>query len=455
MLRDFVRARVVSGVGMELGVKLHTKGRHCCGKNAAIEGDFFLFKGDSASVGVVKIVEPMNPMLNYFEYQIVSAGQKCAIGIGLGGKDYPLDHMPGWKSNGIGYHADDGHLFHENGYGKVFGPKCTEGDRMGCGVDFDHDVGYGFYQIFFTKNGELVGEPVTMKRPVYGLYPIIGMHSRGEKTCYLGHWHRQRQGLLEPMVLDHSPSNIWLRSNNVKFLEDGLTLEYSGDGLHKQAVGIAQSNFCLDRQHHYFEMSLLSSGKEGWFAIGLARITYPLYRHPGWNAGSVGYHADNGHLYKARGHGEPFGPTCTEGDTMGCGIDFPLEDASGAGAIGATSPTQAVESDSEEEREVTLDINQYCFVRCDNSSDDEDFDYEDDHYFMERMDLQAMKHHFNSASKREQRDRNTRTCVVYFTKNGEKVGNLECVLPKGGFYPIVAMLSEGERISVNFNPLTG
>ena len=102
---------------------------------------------------------------------------------------------------------------------------------MGCGVDFDRDVGYGYCEVFFTKNGEQVGDPVTMKRPVYGLYPIIGMHSHGEKVRFLGHWHRQRQGLLEPMVLDHSPSNIWLCSNNIKFMDNGLTLEYCGDGL--------------------------------------------------------------------------------------------------------------------------------------------------------------------------------------------------------------------------------
>ena len=47
-----------------------------------------------------------------------------------------------------------------------------------------------------------------------------------------------------------------------------------------------------------------------------------------------------------------------------------------------------------------------------------------------------------------------RTCTVYFTKNGERVGETECEMPRGGFYPVVAMLSLGEKIRVNFNPLT-
>lgn len=445
---------------MESGLKLHTKGRHCCGKNAAVEGDVLTFKGEGGSVGVVKIIEPASPMLNYYECEILDRGRKCAIGLGFGDKNYPLDRMPGWNRNGIGYHADDGRLFHQDGYGKQHGPMCTEGDRMGCGIDFDQDVGYGYCEVFFTKNGEQVGEPVRMKRPVYGLYPIIGLHSRGEKVRYLGHWRRQRQGLLEPMVLDHSPSNVWLRSNNVQFVEDGLTLEYSGDGLNRQDVGIAQANFCLDRQRHYFEMSLLSSGKEGWFAIGLARTTYPLYRHPGWNTGSVGYHADNGHLYKERGHGEPFGPTCTEGDIIGCGIDFPVEaPCSAEAAIGATSPAPALatESDSEDEREVMFDeLNQYCYGELfDDSSDEDEFDYEDAYLVAARRELDARKQQPNSSRKGQQRDSNNDKCVVYFTKNGEKVGDTECVVPRGGFYPVVAMLSQGERIRVDFNPLTG
>ena len=443
---------------MSSGTKLHTKGRHCCGRNAAVDGDLFKFKGEGNSVGVVKIIEPINPMLNYFEYEIVSRGLKCAIGLGVGDQAYPLDRMPGWNRNGIGYHADDGRLFHQDGYGKQFGPTCTEGDCMGCGVDFDSDVGYGYCEVFFTKNRQQVGEPVRMKQPVYGLYPIIGLHSRGEKVRYLGHWHRQRQSLLEPMIQDHSPSNVWLRSNNIKFLEDGLTLEYCGDGLNRQDVGIAQANFCLDQQHHYFEMSLLASGKEGWFAIGLARTTYPLHRHPGWNTGSVGYHADNGHLYKERGHGEPFGPTCTEGDVMGCGISFPVDSSLSAEAvIGATSPGPALpsDSDSDDEKELVLaDLDQYYYGELFDYSSGED-DSDDDAYFIAaRGELEARRRIWeNSAAKGE--PQNEKTCLVYFTKNGEKVGETECVLPKGGFYPVVAMLSQGERLRVDFNPLTG
>lgn len=92
------------------------------------------------------------------------------MGFGVGELTYPLDRMPGWNKNGIGYHADDGRLYHtydhsdanpllklSSSLGEAFGPTSTAGDIMGCGVDFDSDVGYGYVNIFFTRNGQLVG----------------------------------------------------------------------------------------------------------------------------------------------------------------------------------------------------------------------------------------------------------------------------------------------------------
>ena len=74
----------------------------------------------------------------------------------MGERDYPLNRMPGWNQNSCGYHADDGNLFHESGIGTTFGPTCTDGDRMGCGVDFSADSSSGYVNVFFTKNGKQV-----------------------------------------------------------------------------------------------------------------------------------------------------------------------------------------------------------------------------------------------------------------------------------------------------------
>ena len=85
-----------------------------------------------------------------------------------------MSRMPGWNRNSCGYHADDGKLYHESGMGRAFGPTCTTGDRMGCGVNFDSGREHGTVEVFFTKNGNQVGGVEVMKRPLNGLYPLIG-----------------------------------------------------------------------------------------------------------------------------------------------------------------------------------------------------------------------------------------------------------------------------------------
>ena len=48
-----------------------------------------------------------------------------------------------------------------------------------------------------------------------------------------------------------------------------------------------------------------------------------LGRLPGWDKYSYGYHADDGKVFCASSNtGEPYGPTFTTGDTIGCGINL-------------------------------------------------------------------------------------------------------------------------------------
>ena len=68
-------------------VKLHTKGRLVPGPHASVDGDVVSFRGGSTAL--VKILEPLNPMLNYYELEIVDRGNECAIGIGVGVMSYP------------------------------------------------------------------------------------------------------------------------------------------------------------------------------------------------------------------------------------------------------------------------------------------------------------------------------------------------------------------------------
>lgn len=43
-----------------------------------------------------------------------------------------------WSTNQLVF-VDDGKLFHGSGVGDPFGPRCFEGDIMGCGIMFPRD----------------------------------------------------------------------------------------------------------------------------------------------------------------------------------------------------------------------------------------------------------------------------------------------------------------------------
>lgn len=43
---------------------------------------------------------------------------------------------------------------------------------------------------------------------------------------------------------------------------------------------------------------------------------------PGWDKHSYGYHGDDGHSFCSSGTGQPYGPTFTTGDVIGCGVNL-------------------------------------------------------------------------------------------------------------------------------------
>ena len=57
---------------------------------------------------------------------------------------------------------------------------------------------------------------------------------------------------------------------------------------------VFQAKTAISTRNHYFEIEIVNPGYSCYIAIGLARKNYPKNRHPGWNPGSIAYHADDG-----------------------------------------------------------------------------------------------------------------------------------------------------------------
>ena len=169
-----------------------------------------VFSKKQRTAGIVLLEEPMNADFNYFEIKVIDQGMDCKVGIGLGPSPYPgsMHKMPGWDLKCIGYHGDDGGLFNGNGFGQPFGPSCQRGDYMGCGVDFgdcrQSDVeakgNNGAVRVWFTKNGQVVGNPVEASVPPGGFYPLIGLGTDRSllSAQYIGHSHKEPPRLPKP-----------------------------------------------------------------------------------------------------------------------------------------------------------------------------------------------------------------------------------------------------------------
>jgi hypothetical protein len=129
---------------------------------------------DSFQPAIVLATRPFHPSGTvYFEITVLNKGVNGFISIGVVREGYPLDRHPGWHATSYGYHGDDGRTFFSSGTGSPWGPRFTEGDTVGLGINFESG------EVFFTKNGQFLGVAFT-RCPQKPFYPAVGMTSYGE-----------------------------------------------------------------------------------------------------------------------------------------------------------------------------------------------------------------------------------------------------------------------------------
>ncbi|EEH48242.1 uncharacterized protein PADG_04326 [Paracoccidioides brasiliensis Pb18] len=115
---------------------------------------------------------PMPPQcgIYYFEVTVLSKPKEGMICVGFTSNKASLERLPGWEQESWAYHGDDGRTFfgESQGQGKVYGPKYSVNDIIGCGVNFSTS------SAFFTKNGVYLGNAFR-ELPNIKLYPAIGV----------------------------------------------------------------------------------------------------------------------------------------------------------------------------------------------------------------------------------------------------------------------------------------
>lgn len=105
---------------------------------------------------------------------------------------------------------------------------------------------------------------------------------------------------------------------------NNLRVTYKGPGKnHKDAASVRTDNPIPSTCGiYYFEIKIISKGRDGYMGIGLSKSDVMLNRLPGWDKNSYGYHGDDGHSFCCSGTGQNYGPTFTTGDVIGCCLNL-------------------------------------------------------------------------------------------------------------------------------------
>ncbi|XP_062477278.1 ran-binding protein 10 isoform X4 [Pezoporus occidentalis] len=124
-----------------------------------------------------------------------------------------------------------------------------------------------------------------------------------------------------PLPRSWSPKDKY---NYIGLSQSNLRVHYKGHGKnHKDAASVRATHpIPAACGIYYFEVKIVSKGRDGYMGIGLSAQGVNLNRLPGWDKHSYGYHGDDGHSFCSSGTGQPYGPTFTTGDVIGCCVNL-------------------------------------------------------------------------------------------------------------------------------------
>lgn len=138
----------------------------------------------------------------YFEATITDLSYSpstTVVSVGVATSPYPSFRQVGWEAHSVGYHSDDGRLFHNDGFGgKMFESPFTKGDTVGCG--YNPATG----SVFFTLNGRFLGN---RQGAVTNIYHPFHAAIGADGPCTISMNMGQREFMYNPEMEHSTVSN--------------------------------------------------------------------------------------------------------------------------------------------------------------------------------------------------------------------------------------------------------
>uniref|UniRef100_A0A0X3P5V6 Ran-binding protein 10 n=1 Tax=Schistocephalus solidus TaxID=70667 RepID=A0A0X3P5V6_SCHSO len=131
----------------------------------------------------------------------------------------------------------------------------------------------------------------------------------------------------QPLPTCWSPKD---KSRCLKLSQSGLTVTYSSDasesrhnaGSDEPGAVRSDNSIPLSSGIYYFETSILHCDPDCVVSVGISTKRFGLSKLPGLDSNSFGYHSDGSIYNGSQSNSIKFGPTFSESDTIGCGVDL-------------------------------------------------------------------------------------------------------------------------------------
>ena len=116
------------------------------------------------------------------------------------------------------------------------------------------------------------------------------------------------------------------KAHGIEVAYDGSEVKFNGtpkQGFTNEGFAVRADKFMPKEVGiYYYEITILSKGRDSPIAIGFSALNVVNNRMPGWEPDSWAYHGDDGHAFCQSAPGKPYGPKFGSSDVIGCGVNF-------------------------------------------------------------------------------------------------------------------------------------
>lgn len=146
------------------------------------QGTEQVFMGSLRKAASVLVETPLSEAFPWFEVEVKKTGLpgKASIVVGLSDEDHPVNKLPGFAEDSVGYHFGNGFLYLGRGQEpREMAKGVKDGDKIGCGIRVEE----GVTVVFWTLNSEQVASyNLPEELAAETRYPVVGLNHGARVT---------------------------------------------------------------------------------------------------------------------------------------------------------------------------------------------------------------------------------------------------------------------------------